>query len=197
MTSDFLNSIFTVYRTATIIVSIVWAVLVIVARWKIFVKAGQPGWASIIPFYCTFKLCEITVDNGWKMFLMLIPGFGQFYAIYVSCFKLSEVFGHGIGYTVGLFFLTPIFLMLIAFGPSQYMNGNYEIVLPEKSMAILHVVAGIVMLLLGPVIGLFLSGPIQLLGWVLCLIGFVFTFLGICGVVKVQGDEKKYNLSAG
>ena len=52
--------------------SLAVAVLGIVAMWKIFEKAGEPGWAAIIPFYNAYVLFKITWGNGWMFLLMLI-----------------------------------------------------------------------------------------------------------------------------
>ena len=49
------------------------AVLIAAGMWKVFVKAGQPGWAAIIPFYNTYILFKITWGKGWKFLLLLIP----------------------------------------------------------------------------------------------------------------------------
>ena len=36
------------------------AVLMIVAMWRIFAKAGEAGWKAVIPFYNTYILYKIT-----------------------------------------------------------------------------------------------------------------------------------------
>ena len=38
---------------------VAWVVLVVVANWKLFSKAGQPGWASIVPFYHDYIVYKI------------------------------------------------------------------------------------------------------------------------------------------
>ena len=53
-----------------ILLVIAYFVLKIVANWKIFEKAGQPGWASIVPFYSNYIEFNIYWGNGW---LFLIP----------------------------------------------------------------------------------------------------------------------------
>lgn len=53
-----------------ILLAIAYFVLKIVANWKIFEKAGQPGWASIVPFYSNYIEFNIYWGNGW---LFLIP----------------------------------------------------------------------------------------------------------------------------
>jgi hypothetical protein len=48
-------------------------ILMIAACWKIFTKAGQPGWAAIIPIYNWYVLCKIVGRPGWWVILLLIP----------------------------------------------------------------------------------------------------------------------------
>ena len=54
--------------------------LALIGTWGIFSKAGEHGWAILIPFYNTYTACKIAFGNGWKMFMLLIP----FYGIVVS-----------------------------------------------------------------------------------------------------------------
>ena len=49
------------------------AVITVVLLWMVFVKAGEHGWAALVPFYNSFVLFKITWGNGWKFLLMLIP----------------------------------------------------------------------------------------------------------------------------
>lgn len=101
------------------IIALVVAVLTIVGYWKIFSKAGEAGWASIIPFYNQYILSKITFGTGWLFLLLLIP-FVNFIFMIIMMYKLSKAFDHGIGYTIGLIVLPFIFLLIIAFGKSEY-----------------------------------------------------------------------------
>ncbi len=94
-------------------------VLLIVAMWKIYTKAGKPGWASIIPFYSQYVMFDIAMGNGWLFLLMLIPIVNWVMSI-VVLYKLAKAFGKGVGYTVGLILLCPIFLCMLAFGSAEY-----------------------------------------------------------------------------
>ena len=64
--------------TTTISISVVVSILFVIGMWKMFAKAGEPGWASIIPFYNLYVLFKITWGKGAKFLLLLIP---IFYAI--------------------------------------------------------------------------------------------------------------------
>lgn len=102
------------------------AVLGIVAMWKIFTKAGEPGWAAIIPFYNLYVLFKITWGSGWKFLLLLIPIANIVIAI-ITMVKLAKAFGKGGGFAVGLIFLSIIFYCILAFGDSGYLG------VPEKA----------------------------------------------------------------
>lgn len=101
------------------IVVLVLCVLIIVALWKVFAKAGEPGWASIVPFYGNYVLFKIAMGNGWLFLLCLIPFIGSF-APLVAYFMLAKKFGKGTGFGIGMALLTPIFLLILAFGDAEY-----------------------------------------------------------------------------
>jgi hypothetical protein len=96
-------------------------VLCIVAMWKIFVKAGKPGWACIIPIYNIIVLLEIVGKPWWWIILLIIPGVNIVFAIWMLNL-LSKSFGKEVGFTIGLIFLSFIFLPILGFGESKYQG---------------------------------------------------------------------------
>lgn len=88
----------------------------------IFHKAEKHWWLALIPFVNAFVLYKIVRGNGWKLLLVLIPIFGQIYAI-ITQFKLAKAFGKGAGFGVGLFLLSPIFMLILAFDNSKYQGA--------------------------------------------------------------------------
>ena len=108
-------------RPGMTILSLALAVLGIVAMWKIFEKAGEPGWAAIIPFYNLYVLFKITWGNGWKFLFLLIPIANIVFAI-ITMVKLAKAFGKSGGFAVGLIFLSIIFYCILAFDQSQYLG---------------------------------------------------------------------------
>src|SRR3981189_1639320 len=86
------------------IVGLLVAVLLIAALWKVFTKAGQPGWACLIPIYNIYILCKIVGRPGWWVILMLIP-FVNFIIAIILCIDLAKCFGNGVGFGLGLAFL--------------------------------------------------------------------------------------------
>jgi len=96
-------------------------ILMIAACWKIFTKAGQPGWASIIPIYNWYILCKIVGRSGWWVILLLIP-FINFIIGIILCIDLAKSFGKGVGFGIGLILLGVIFFPILGFGSAQYQG---------------------------------------------------------------------------
>jgi hypothetical protein len=84
-----------------------------------FKKAGQEGWPALIPIYSTYILLKVVGRPGWWLILFLIPIVNLVILIIVMN-DLSKSFGHGVGFTLGLLFLSIIFLYILAFGSSTY-----------------------------------------------------------------------------
>jgi hypothetical protein len=104
------------------IIGLLVALLMIVAMWKVFAKAGQPGWASIIPIYNLYIWCKIVGRPAWWIILMLIPLVNIIVGI-VLCIDMAKSFGKGVGFGIGLVFLGIIFLPILGFGSAQYQGA--------------------------------------------------------------------------
>ena len=109
------------FSLAASIASLALSVLLIVAMWRIFQKAGKPGWASIVPFYNQYVLFEITWGNGWRFLMLLIPFYNIVLGIQTQV-KLAKAFGKSGGFAVGLIFLTYVFYPILAFDGSVYQG---------------------------------------------------------------------------
>lgn len=121
-------------------------ILAIIAEWKLFKKAGEPGWAAIIPFYNVYVLTKITWGNGWLFLLTFLP-IGNIVFLILTYIKLARVFGKGAGFAVGLIFLPYIFLLILAFGSSFYRGPDQSG--SKTPVIICGVIGGIGILLLG------------------------------------------------
>jgi Family of unknown function (DUF5684) len=99
------------------------ALLIIVAMWKVFTKAGQPGWASIIPIYNLYIWCKIVGRPWWWILLMLIP-FVNFIVAIILSIDLAKSFGKGVGFGLGLALLGFIFWPILGFGSAQYQGPS-------------------------------------------------------------------------
>ena len=104
-----------------IIIGLLIALFLIVAMWKVFTKAGQPGWASIIPIYNLYIWCKIVGRPWWWILLMLIP-FVNFIICIILCIDLAKSFGKGVGFGIGLALLGIIFFPILGFGSAQYQG---------------------------------------------------------------------------
>jgi len=98
-------------------------VLAISANWILFKKAGEPGWACIVPIYNAYVMFKIVWGKGWMFLLALIP-IVNFVIIIMHSFKLARSFGKGAGFGWGLLLLSPIFYMILAFGNAEYIGPD-------------------------------------------------------------------------
>lgn len=101
------------------IVIAVIAILSIIALWKIFQKADIAGWKSIIPLYNNYCLCKIAWGTGWLFLINFVPLVNIVFLI-MTQYRLAKAFGKGIGFTLGLIILSPIFLLILGFGSAEY-----------------------------------------------------------------------------
>lgn len=96
-------------------------VLVIAGMWKMFTKAGQPGWAAIIPILNLYLLCKIAGRPGWWLILMFIP-IVNFVVSIIVMLDIAKSFGKGVGFAIGLILLGFIFIPILGFGSAQYQG---------------------------------------------------------------------------
>jgi hypothetical protein len=111
-------------------------ILMIASIWKIFSKAGKPGWAAIVPIYNFIVFLEIVGKPWWWLLLMLIPIVNIVFLIIVI-HRLSLSYGHEVGFTLGLIFLGIIFYPILGFGSSTYIGPGGVQILPQSPAATL------------------------------------------------------------
>ncbi len=97
---------------------LVW-LLTVAGMWTVFTKAGQPGWAALIPIYNLYILFKIAGKSGWWLLLLLIPLVNLF-VLFVVTSTVAANFGKGLLYTLGMMFLPFIFYPILGFGSSTY-----------------------------------------------------------------------------
>ena len=123
----------------------VWYILQVIAYWKLFEKAGKPGWHSIIPILNTYDQFDIcwngifgiiysigigvtsyfssqVADNQTLTIVMGVIGIVCLAIAVIGDYKLAKSFGRGFGTFLGLLFLPPIFMMILGFGDAQYVG---------------------------------------------------------------------------
>lgn len=131
------------------LIACIWYVLQVIAYWKIFGKFGEPGWKSIIPIYNTYTRYKATWNT--KMFVvnlvlaaltgletagagtalgsvfLIVAAVAGFALVVVKGLKdyyLARSFGKGWGFTFGLMFLGPVFMLILGFGSSEYIGNT-------------------------------------------------------------------------
>lgn len=92
---------------------------VLAGWWKVFSKAGQPGWAVLIPIYNVIVLLRIVGRPAWWLLLMLVPVVNLVVAFLVYR-DLAKVFGRGTGFAIGLLLLNPVFMLILGFSGDEY-----------------------------------------------------------------------------
>lgn len=103
------------------VLALIFAIVILVAMWKLFAKAGKPGWAAIIPIYNYYVLFDIVYGNGIKFLLLLVP----FLNIAVSIglyIRMAQVYGKSVGFGIGMLFFPYVCLPILAFGNSAYQG---------------------------------------------------------------------------
>jgi hypothetical protein len=103
------------------IVYVAVALFMLASMWSLFVKAGQPGWACIIPFYNVYTMLKIAGKPGWWLLLFFIPIVNIIVEI-VMCIAIAEKFGKTGGFVAGMILLPFIFFPILGFGSAKYQG---------------------------------------------------------------------------
>lgn len=114
------------------ICEIAFIILMVAAMWKVFSKAGQPGWAAIIPIVNTYFLCKVAGRPGWWLILLFIP-FVNLIIWIILCIDIAKAFGKGAGFGIGLLLLPFIFFPILGFGSAQYQGAGPATPLPATA----------------------------------------------------------------
>jgi hypothetical protein len=116
-----LNYNYTELMTKYYPMTLIIAIIAIIAMWRLFEKANKPGWAAIVPFYNSYCLFEIAGMNGWMFLLLLIPIVNIVVYIILNA-KLAQAFGKSSAFTIGLVLLNTIFMLILGFDDSKYVK---------------------------------------------------------------------------
>lgn len=98
-------------------------VFMIACQWKIYSKAGKPGWACLVPIYNIVVLLEIVKKPIWWLILLMVPIVNIVIAIIVLV-ELAKAFGKDAGFAIGMLLLPIVFYPMLAFGSAQYVYGD-------------------------------------------------------------------------
>lgn len=125
-----------VFVGVILLIALVVGIISIVGQWKVFKKAGQPGWPALIPIYNVYMLCKISGVNPWWILIVcvspilgVIPILGPVLVMAVSIYfsillfvSLAQSFGKDTGWAIGLYFLNPFFMLALGIGKSEYLG---------------------------------------------------------------------------
>ena len=118
LTEETVDSATGLFSVGTLVAIIAYGFLVLVAAWKMYDKAGQPGWTAIIPLLNVLALLRIVQKPWWWIFLLLIP-FGNIAVIIIVDIEIAQRFGKGTGFGLGLAFLPYVFFPILGFGSAR------------------------------------------------------------------------------
>jgi hypothetical protein len=113
------------YQVNSGVPAVVWAIyalvylVLIIAWWRVFTKAGHPGWAAIIPFYNIYIMCKVAGRPGWWLILFLIP-IVNIVILFIVAIDIAKNFGKGTGFGIGVALLSFIFVPILGFGDAVY-----------------------------------------------------------------------------
>lgn len=97
-------------------------ILIVAAMWKVFTKAGKPGWAAIVPIYNVIVMLEIAGKPTWWILLFLVP-LANLIVMIITIVEIAKRFGKGGGFAVGLILLGFIFWPILGFGSAKYQGA--------------------------------------------------------------------------
>ncbi len=101
-------------------------VFMVICMWKIFTKAGKPGWAAIIPIYNYIVLLEVVGRPIWwilALFASFIPFVGWIIALAVNIIvsiDLAKSFGKSAGFGIIVALFPIVGYPILAFGKDTY-----------------------------------------------------------------------------
>jgi hypothetical protein len=93
--------------------------MMIASLWKVFEKAGQPGWAVLVPIYNVMTLLKMTGKPSWWLALFFVP-VANFVVMILIVVALAKSFGKSTGFGLGMLFFGFVFYPILGFGDAQY-----------------------------------------------------------------------------
>ena len=100
-------------------------IVIVAGFWKTFEKAGEPGWAGIIPIYNLYVLVRISGNAWWWFLLFFIPAINFFATVKISI-DIAGKFNRGVLFGLGLTLLSFIFYPVLGFGDYQYQDTTHS-----------------------------------------------------------------------
>ncbi len=98
-----------------LLLCIIW----FVGMWRVFEKAGEPGWAALIPFYNLWVMVRMGGKPWWWFFMFLIPLVNLVFLLLLSL-AMAKKFDQPVIFGIALFLFPFIFYMIIGFSDMRY-----------------------------------------------------------------------------
>lgn len=100
-------------------------IAIFVGVWKAFVKAGQPGWALLIPIYPLYCMTQMANKPGWWVLLFFVP-IANIVVMFILMMEIAKNFGKSSGFGVGMVLMGGIFWPILGYGDAQF-NGAEKV----------------------------------------------------------------------
>ena len=123
---DAILSIFLMMFIIIGVFTLIISILTIIGQWKVFEKAGKPGWAALVPIYNNIILLEIVDLPIWYIVLYLIP-FANIYVMVITYIELVKRFNESTLFAVGLIFFPYIFWPVLGSKKYKYNKLTYKV----------------------------------------------------------------------
>ena len=124
--TDYAEAGFFAFFAAYAIILVPIILISLIGAWRIFSKAGQPGWAILIPIYNMYVYTKVLKRPKWWIllyFVILVPEVGKpatFFVTIIDALRLAKLFGKSAGFSVGLILLHFIFYPILGLGSATY-----------------------------------------------------------------------------
>lgn len=104
----------------TIVITLIFVIPALIGMWKVFVKAGKPGWAAIVPLYNLYIYVQIAQKPTWWFVLMLVPYVNIVVNIMLTL-EIAKKFNKSAAFAIfGLLLFPFVGWPMLGFGPAQY-----------------------------------------------------------------------------
>ena len=145
---------------AMLIFIIIVGLVIVIAHWKIFTKAGKPGWAALIPIYNSIVMCQVAGVSPWWILIVFgcsllsfIPILGSLISLAASIYfliilnvSLARAFGKEDSFAVGLILLPIVFEPILGFGKDEYNKSLKMLIKKIMQMPIINQLLKLLML---------------------------------------------------
>lgn len=140
---SYISSILGGLTLIALLIFLIVLVIYIVGFWKVFEKAGKPGWASIVPFYGNWILIEIA-GLHWIYFVFLLDDFiielfgitgnltfilnlAALYSSFMYSYNISKKFNKGTGFSILLFLFGIVGYPILGFSKNAVYDDSIPV----------------------------------------------------------------------